>query len=185
MPGEVTGLELRDRLLDRDPRIMLDDRGATDCSVFILPFSLQPGEAAVVGEAIRQVLAAAPKRAPGDAPEPVSVAGVWAVEITFLKGTACHRIEIVQDGDRLTGTHRTSSLENPVSGTVRGNRVVLTSLHRFEGTHLAYRFEGSVTGGEMAGTVAVGSSGQSAPGPLNQREYGTVRWSGQRVTDGT
>ena len=57
----LTGLELRDRLLDGKPRIMLDDRGATGTSVFILPFSLQPGEAKLVGSRIREVLTAAPK----------------------------------------------------------------------------------------------------------------------------
>ena len=43
--GWIHGLDLRQELLEREPRIMLDDRGATETSVFILPFSLQEGEA--------------------------------------------------------------------------------------------------------------------------------------------
>ncbi len=45
----MTGLDLRARMLEREPRIMLDDRRATGTSILILPFSLQPGEAQVVG----------------------------------------------------------------------------------------------------------------------------------------
>ena len=39
---------------------MLDDRGATDTSIFILPFSLQPGDAEIVGQHIRNALDNAP-----------------------------------------------------------------------------------------------------------------------------
>jgi seryl-tRNA(Sec) selenium transferase len=49
--GCIHELDLRQALLDGEPRIMLDDRGATEGSVFILPFSLQDREAEVVGKA--------------------------------------------------------------------------------------------------------------------------------------
>ena len=56
----LTRLGLRDQLLHAEPRIMLDDRGATDMSIFILPFSLQPGDAEIVGQHIRNALDNAP-----------------------------------------------------------------------------------------------------------------------------
>lgn len=177
----VTGLELRERLLAGDPRIMLDDRGATDGSVFILPFSLQPGEAAIVGARIREVLAGAPEREPEGEPDPVRVAGTWEVEIEYPQGRAQHRVTIEQEGRELTGLHETLFLNNPLRGQVRGKEIEFASMHRFEGTHLAYRFAGTAAAGEMAGTVEVGSSGQSALGPLNQREYGTALWRGRKV----
>ena len=176
----LTGLALREQLMAGEPRIMLDDRGATDCSVFILPFSLHPGEAEVVGSRIREALAAAPGREPQALRPPVRVSGEWKLEIQFVRGTSAHGLMFEQEGHELTGYQRTRFHENPLSGRVEGNAIVFSSLHRFEGTHLSYRFTGAVDGDAMEGTVELGSSGQSAPGPVNQREYGEGRWKARR-----
>jgi L-seryl-tRNA(Ser) seleniumtransferase len=180
----LTGLGLRQQLLVDDPRIMLDDRGATDGSVFILPFSLQPGDAPIVGEAIRSALAAAdPPRATAVA-RPPDVRGVWDIVITFTDDAAHHRIVLEQDGTVLMGTHRTLFHLHSVSGSILDNRLSLQSLHPYEGTHLAYRFEGVVEDDRVEGRVYLGTSGQSAPGPLNQQEYGTSSWQGVRAPSG-
>jgi L-seryl-tRNA(Ser) seleniumtransferase len=172
----VTGLELRDCLLEGEPRIMLDDRGATDTSVFILPFSLQSGEAKVVGSRIREVLEAAPKRRTQALLEPLQIQGSWNLEIQYIKGTSRHNLLIKQQGHELSGTHRTHFHENPLSGRIEGNEVRFSSLHRFEGTNIFYQFTGTVDRDGMRGTVELGQSGQSAPGPLNQQEYGNGQW---------
>ncbi len=52
----IDGLGLRQRVLDGEPRIMLDDNSATEDGIAIDPFQLQPGEAAQVGEAIAAAL---------------------------------------------------------------------------------------------------------------------------------
>lgn len=172
----LTGLELREQLLCGDPRIMLDDRGATDTSIFILPFSLQPGEADIVGIHIRDALSHAPLPRKEKEREPVDVSGTWEIEIALVRKIAHHRVDIEQNAGVLTGDHQTRWLKNSLNGSVNGDEIVFTSQHRFEGTHLSYRFVGTVSGDEMRGEVEMGSSGQSAPGPLNQREYGTARW---------
>ena len=176
----LTGLELREQLLCGDPRIMLDDRGATDTSIFILPFSLQSGEADIVGGHIRDALSHAPLPLKEKAREPIDVSGAWEIEIALVRKIAHHRVDIEQSAGVLTGDHQTRWLKNSLNGSVNGDEIVLTSQHRFEGTHLSYRFEGTVSGNEMRGEVEMGSSGQSAPGPLNQREYGTARWQAVR-----
>ena len=176
----LTGLGLREQLLCGDPRIMLDDRGATDTSIFILPFSLQSGEADIVGRHIHDALSHAPLPSKEEVREPVDVPGAWEIEIALMRKKARHRVDIVQIADVLTGTHQTRWLKNSLNGSVNGNEIVFTSQHRFEGTHLSYRFVGTVSGDEMRGEVEMGSSGQSAPGPLNQREYGTARWRAVR-----
>ncbi len=176
----LTGLGLRDQLLREEPRIMLDDRGATDTSIFILPFSLQPGEAEIVGQRVRNALGNAPLPQARAERDPGNVSGTWDITIAHVRKTARHRVEIVQRADALTGTHQTRWLKNPLTGSITGNEVVFASQHRFEGCHLSYRFEGVLSGNELRGEVELGSSGQSAPGPLNQREYGTARWMGKR-----
>lgn len=178
----LTGLALRERLLEGEPRIMLDDRGATDDSVMVLPNSLQPGEARVVGTRLREVLASAPPRAWQSRPSPGTeqVDGVWDVEIRYVKGTSRQQLLIEQHGGVLSGTHRTCLLEGRLDGRLVGREITLSSRHPFEGTNLAYRFRGEVRGDAMEGTVEVGSSGESAPGPLNEREYGTADWQARR-----
>jgi hypothetical protein len=177
----LTALALRDRLLEGEPRIMLDDRRTTETSFFILPFSLKPGEAEIVGSRVREELMAAPfrDRSEGRLP-PVQVEGTWDLEIQYLKGTSRHILTLEQRGHELAGLHRTIFHENRVSGHVQGTEVIFSSLHRFEGTHLSYRFTGTVDRDVMKGTVELGSTGQEAVGPLNQREYGRGQWRARR-----
>ena len=107
----LTGLELREQLLCGDPRIMLDDRGATDTSIFILPFSLQPGEADIVGRHIRDALSHAPLPSKEKVQKSVDVSGAWEIEIALVRKTARHRVDIEQLAGVLTGTHQTRWLK--------------------------------------------------------------------------
>ncbi|HYZ41671.1 MAG TPA: aminotransferase class V-fold PLP-dependent enzyme, partial [Stellaceae bacterium] len=84
----IDGLELRQRLLDGGPRIMLDHNSATKNSIAIDPFQLQPGEAAQVGEAIARVLREARSCRPAPTPAPAAeIAGNWKLEVEFLHGS--------------------------------------------------------------------------------------------------
>ena len=111
------------------------------------------------------------------------VRGTWDLSITFTDSDANHQIILEQDGIALTGTHHTLFHTAPISGSILDNRISLHSLHPFEGMHLAYSFEGVVKGDHVGGRVYLGTSGQSAPGPLNQQEYGTVTWQGQHISE--
>ena len=192
--GGPHGLELRDRLLEGTPRIMLDDRGATENSIFILPFSLQEGEGEAVGQAIAAQLgkAASPAtedeaRADADAGAPADVSGHWQVEITLHAGPVRQTLHIEQEGERLSGRHRTAYWENDAVGRMEGNRLRLAAEHPYEGTSLVYTFEGIFEGeaadGRLEGSVELGTEGQSAPGPLNRREFGSYRWTAERMAE--
>ena len=182
-------LEIRSMLLEGAPRIMLDDRGSSATTLQILPFALQPGEAAVVGAEIHRALSSLLSRQKGTAPAiakvPVNAKldGSWDLTITFAVGSAQHQVDIVSNGGVLSGAHRTLHFSNAICGVVAGNDVEFSSLHKFEGTSLAYRFAGKLNdaGNEMSGVVELGSTGQSAPGPLNMKEYGNATWSAKRT----
>jgi uncharacterized pyridoxal phosphate-dependent enzyme len=176
----LSGLELRDRLLSGEPRIMLDDRGATETSVFILPFSLQENEAEIVGSRIQEALAAASPEVKSEVPSPVRVEGEWDVDIEYVKGVSNHRLTLEQTDHELNGVHHTLYHENRLSGRIEGARITIRSLHRFEGTNLFYRFTGTADENTMEGTVQLGTSGQSAPGALNQREFGEGKWRARK-----
>src|SRR5438132_12178214 len=81
----LDGLALRQHVLDGEPRIMLDDNSATEDSIGIDPFQLQPGEAAQVGDAIAAVLREASRHAPAAArPPETEIAGDWELRVDFL-----------------------------------------------------------------------------------------------------
>src|SRR5437899_5298958 len=88
----LDGLALRQYMLDGEPRIMLDDNSASEDSIVIDPFQLQPGEAAQVGDAVAAVL----REASGASPVPnhlpaIEIAGSWELRVDFLQGSRTHR----------------------------------------------------------------------------------------------
>ncbi len=178
----IGGLDLRELLLAHNPRIMLDDRGATDRSVFILPFNLGPGEAAIVGAAIAQALASAKPQpvAAIEAPA-LDLTGLWEVQIAFAAETTPHRVRFRQTAGTLAGMHALIDLVGPLTGTIAGSHVAFSSLHPYEGSNLSYAFTGTIADGGMSGTVLLGTSGDSAPGPLNMREFGSASWTARRL----
>lgn len=179
----LDGLALRDLLLAHDPKIMLDDRGATENSVFILPFSLEPGEAEIVGAAIAKVLDATPAaKPPAMEPPAGDLTGLWLVEIAFAAETTPHRVRFRQSGSVLDGIHATLDLVGPLTGTIAGSNVAFASLHPYEGSNLSYAFTGTLGGDAMSGIVLLGTSGDSAPGPLNMREFGSASWQARRLS---
>ena len=85
----LEGLALRQQVLDGEPRIMLDDNSATENSIAIDPFQLQPGEAAQVGDAIAAVLREASRHAPApDRPPETEIAGNWELRDRLPTGLA-------------------------------------------------------------------------------------------------
>lgn len=176
----LTGLELRQRLLDGEPRIMLDDMEATDNSVVVDPFNMVKGEAEMVGDAMARALAAKPVAVTAPAPS-VKVGGNWDVTIDFGDGPATHRLELTQTDAKVGGRHKTKFFDSEVSGTVAGDRVTVAALHRYEGCRLGYRFEGTVKDGSMTGDVVLGTGGEAHQGPVNLAQYGKTTFSAKRV----
>jgi uncharacterized pyridoxal phosphate-dependent enzyme len=175
-----TGLELRQRLLEGEPRIMLDDMEATDRSVVVDPFNLVKGEAERVGEAMARALAAKPVAVSAPAPS-VKVDGKWDVTIDFGDGPATHRLDLAQSGAKLSGRHKTKYFDSEINGTVAGDYVTVSALHRYEGCRLGYRFEGTVKDGAMSGDVVLGTGGEAHQGPVNLAQYGKTSFSAKRV----
>src|SRR5207245_5361295 len=98
----IEGLALRQHVLDGEPRIMLDDNSATEDSIAIDPFQLQPGEAAQVGDAIAAVLREASRHAPAPARQPeTEIGGYWAFRMDFLQGSRIHWLTLEQSGCEL------------------------------------------------------------------------------------
>ena len=178
----IDGVGLRQRVLDGEPRIMLDDNSATEDGIVIDPFQLQPGEAEQVGEAIAAALRAASAAEPLIVrPPEVELAGEWALSLEFLQGGRVHRLLIEQRGLELAGYHRSAQFEGPVQGWVDGTLVQFSLTSRYEGSTISYLFEGEVLDGEMRGTAVFGASDQN-DGIVNRSQFGAGRWRATRTT---
>ncbi|HXC11393.1 MAG TPA: hypothetical protein VNV39_00955 [Stellaceae bacterium] len=178
----IDGLGLRQRALDGAPRIMLDDNSATENSIEIDPFQLQPGEAAQVGGAIAAVLSTSRQdRMKQPQPASVEIGGEWEICVDFLHGARSHRLSIEQRGSDLSGRQRSAGFEGPVSGSLRGAAVRLAFSSRYEGTTISYLFEGEIRDGRMSGTALLGAAGDQNAGILNRSQFGPGRWRAQRV----
>ncbi|QOY90303.1 aminotransferase class V-fold PLP-dependent enzyme [Paludibaculum fermentans] len=171
----ITGQEVAKALDRGEPRIIVagstGERPARmDSSVTIMPYMMNPEDAPIVAKALHAALAHPPKiePAPVSTAAPSQVAGRWTVHLQFIRGEATHEIALEQDGGKLSGTHKTTWMSNPLRGDVSGAAVQFRSAHRYEGTVLNYVFEGKLEGGTLSGEVRMG-------------EYGTARWTASRV----
>ncbi len=174
------GLDIRQKLLDGEPRIMLDDMEATDHSVVVDPFNMVKGEADLVGDALARALASKPVAVAAPAPS-VKVGGSWDVTIDFGDGPATHRLELTQSDAKVGGRHKTKFFDSEVTGTIAGDRLSVSALHRYEGCRLGYRFEGTVKDGSITGEVVLGTGGEAHQGPVNLAQYGKTTFSAKRV----
>jgi D-glucosaminate-6-phosphate ammonia-lyase len=180
----IDGPTLRQRLVDGDPSVQVDDRFAVEDSITILPLNLQPGEALIVGQRIAAELGAAPARTGASAtstPSAVDLTGRWQVALDVAGGTVEQVFDLAQKDGAITGTHHLASLANPIVGTVDGERVLLQAQHPAEGGMLSYRFAGVLRDGRLSGTAELGTAAAGVPNLVNRREYGEVAWTARRA----
>ncbi len=179
----LDGLELRQRLLDGEPRIMLDDNSASEDSIAVDPFQLQPGEALQVGEAIAAALRETSAAAPNEAePPPVEVAGNWELRVDFLQGSRTHRLDLEQRGARLVGRQQSSEFDGPVHGWLSGAMIQLAFASRYEASTMSFLFDGEVVDGVMSGRAVLGAASDQNAGIVNRSQFGAGRWQARRVT---
>ena len=178
-PG-ITGREVSKLLLDTEPRIVLGGASGSrpdkmQSSVSVTPYMLMPGESKIVAERLYAVLANPPKfeNPPVPQGEPVSIAGQWTAELTFLRGSATHTLIFEQHGDALVGTHRGETISGDLNGKVTANQIRFRSGQKIQGQRLSYEFTGTVDGDKMAGNVDLGEYGQ-ATWTAHRHQYGAA-----------
>ena len=180
----VDGETLRLRLLDSEPRIMLDDMSVTENSIAIDPFGLQPGEADQVGRALVAALAAPIVATQSAASIPsVDVSGTWDVDVSFLRGKRTHIIHLEQHDGAIIGRHASQQFEGPVTGSVDNMGIHLVFTAWLEGTMVAYRLDGSIADGHVRGDVTLGSATHHHQGPINLAQFGPGWFQATRVTE--
>ena len=160
----ATGLEVADALLAGKPRIVMPG----ESSLTVMPYMMMPGDDTVVAARVHEVLTNPPRRetpVSGAAGDPIG--GQWDVEIAFVRGQASHTLFLEEREGRVVGQHHGELLSGDLRGTRQGDRVDLRTSHRYEGNSLSYRFQGTVAGRNMTGTVDLG-------------EYGAAKFTARR-----
>jgi L-seryl-tRNA(Ser) seleniumtransferase len=178
----LDGLGLRNRVLDGEPRVMLDDNSATENSIAVDPFQLQPGEAEQVGDAVVAALlvSAQAERIPAQAPA-LTVAGNWELRVEFLQGARTHRLALEQKGAELSGHQKSAQFDGPVLGKLDAENVHFSFEQTYEGSRMSYRFEGRLKDGAMEGSVLLGAASAQNSGIVNRSQFGTGEWRAKRV----
>ncbi len=174
-PGKVGihGKDLENHLWGTDPRVILaagtgTRREGGDSAVVVMPWQMQPGDATVVAQVLYRILSNPPELARAKAVGALAtVAGQWDIEIDYPMAPAKHTVFIEQNGDTLTGSHQGEMTAGDIEGWVDGDRVQLSSRHRWEGAVFGFKFSGTVRGDSMAGELDMG-------------EYFTANWSARR-----
>ena len=173
------GLELRRRLLAGTPRIMLDDMSAGEGFTTLELFSLQRGEAEVVGSAIAAALQEATAPAPPAAPL-ADISGSWDLQIAFARHARVHQLSLRQAGAAVTGEQASAGFSGLVTGSVRDRDVSLVLEASYEGAIIRYQLDGTIDGATMSGITTLGSTTTHTRGEVSYTQYGTAPWTARR-----
>ena len=171
----VTGAAVARHLMETEPRIATpggrDRDGLTGIS--ITPYQMSPGEEKIVAARIHATLSNPPASirtaaAAAPAPPAADLSGRWNVRIDYAAGASTHTLHLKQSANRLEGSHQGDFVSRDLSGTIDGDRVQLASSYaERNGDALNFRFNGTVTGNDMSGTLDMG-------------EYLTATWTARR-----
>jgi L-seryl-tRNA(Ser) seleniumtransferase len=171
----IHGAGLEKSLWNHDPRIILAggsgstrDGGAS--SVTVMPWQMEPGDATVVAQVLRRQLAGPHENeAAVSGASPAQVGGQWDMEIDYPVAPARHTLFLEQSGEELSGLHRGDRTGGDVRGWIEGDRVHLSSRHRWEGAVFGFTFDGKAQGETIIGEVDMG---EYFTAPFSARRHG-------------
>lgn len=173
----ITGQEMAKVLDTTEPRIVLTGggrggRGAStgQTGVSIAAHMMSPGDDKIVADRIYQVLSTPrPPKAPETPKTPAGdLSGRWDVHIEFAAGSGEHVLHVRQQGNQLTGTHQGNFVSRDFTGTIDAANVrIASNVGENHGAALSYRFDGTLDGDTMSGTLDMG-------------EYLGAKWTAKR-----
>jgi hypothetical protein len=89
-----------------------------------------------------------------------NVAGEWDFTVETQAGTGTPHFSLKQDGASISGTYKGALGEAPVTGSVKGNAVVIQFRVEAQGMEMDVIYKGTVDGAAMSGTVTLGDFGE-------------------------
>ena len=167
----ITGEEVAENFARNKPRVAVGS-GNEDNKTFITiaPNQMQPGNETVVAERVYQILAQ--QRSPKSAEQiaaAMDISGHWDLKVDFFSSTSLHQLFLQQEGNWLTGFHKSDFSNQEVVGTLEGDQVKLQSAVQRPGDSVPFLFSGRVSGDTISGAVYMG-------------EYLTAKFTAQHAT---
>ena len=166
----ITGEEVAEELATTKPRIALTGGGGgggrggrsapadnSSTSISITPWQMQPGEDKIVADRLHTVLSQ--KRDPKSStvsPPAANLSGRWDVNIEFFSSKSQHTLFLMQDGNRISGSHKGDFAVRDIFGTIEGDQVKLRSQLSAPGDSLGFIFAGSLSGDTISGAIYMG-----------------------------
>jgi D-glucosaminate-6-phosphate ammonia-lyase len=171
----VTGTDVAQILDTTEPRIVVagstgvggagGGRGgaaqtpaAGDTSLSINPHTLAPGDDKIIADRLVQILSAPHTLKPVEpvAPPAGDLSGAWQVDIQFVASKTTQAFQLLQNGNRLTGSHQADFATRDIAGTINGDTVTLSSSLAPRGDSIAFRFTGKLAGDTLTGALDMG-----------------------------
>lgn len=179
---DLTYSELKEALLARRPRILIDDFGGTDTSTMINPFALDDDGAALVAEALFESLTASRPDGDDQTILEIDVTGEWTVTIEFATGPVEHRLILNNQDDALSGVHKTPYGDGEGTGALTGDGFDIQIFHEVEGCFVGYRFVADTCASDrMSGVIDLGAASSHAKGPTTLRQFGRIPFAAVRA----
>lgn len=175
----ITGAEVSDILYSTEPRIALNPssgRGtksgsSTQTGVSITAYMMSPGDEKVVADRLYAILSQPhPPRSPVQPKSPAAdLTGQWNVHIDYISGSSEHTLYLKQQNNEIVGTHQGDFVARDAAGVIDGDSVrIFSSVTESQhGDALSYHFTGTLSGGEMSGSLDLG-------------EYLKAKWTARR-----
>ena len=88
------------------------------------------------------------------------VSGTWTMEVQTPAGSGKPTFILAQKGGEISGTYKGQLGEVPVTGTVKGDDIVLNYKANAGGNELHVTYTGKVEGNSMSGKVKLGELGE-------------------------
>lgn len=97
----------------------------------------------------------------------IDVTGVWNMRVEAPEGIATPTIDLLQDGEKISGTYSGQMGKTRLEGVLKGGTIQFSITLKFQDRSYLISYSGTVTGNAMTGTAQFGDSG-------------TGRWTAQR-----
>jgi hypothetical protein len=158
----ITGEEVSEDLASNKPRIVLGG-GRTNpregtTSISISAHMMQPGDEKIVADRIYKVLTQKhEKKNVVVEPPAANLSGNWDVSVDFYSGKGEHKLFLAkQDGNDVSGTHKSTFSMLDIAGKIDGKKVRLQSNYRENAESIPYIFDGIIEGDTFSGVLFLG-----------------------------
>ena len=117
-----------------------------------------PGDDKIIADRLFQILSVPHTLKPADpvAAPVTDLSGAWQVEIQFLASKTSHGLQLLQNGNRLTGSHQADFATRDITGAINGDTVTLSSNLAPRGDSVNFRFTGKLAGETLSGALDMG-----------------------------